>query len=213
MVAAWCCLMASRCSCWVDQHAARKGGRTRTGKTGEGMDVSHSLKSGLTSSLLARSSTAASSLQQTWDSHASRKTAGFAAGRARRPRHPSLWQFKWYITASLLGGSSQAGTQGRLWILRHLPSAHDLRSAHLSIHDLARWQFCRQTQSPALTAWEMSISATGPCPCPRLIMCRRSPGTMPFFSANLCSVQGEAPHRGWFMCICHHQQTGWRVMH
>ena len=93
------------------------------------------------------------------------------------------------ITAGLQGGCRQVETQRRLRQPGQVPSAYDLRSAHLSIHDLARWQFCRQTQSPALTAWEMSISATGPCPCPRLIMCRRSPGTKPFFSANLCSVQ------------------------
>ena len=67
-------LKTSGCSCGVNQHATRKGRRTRTGKTGEGMEVSHNLKSGLTSSLLARSSTAASSLQHTRCNHASGKT-------------------------------------------------------------------------------------------------------------------------------------------
>eukprot|EP00955_Chlamydomonas_euryale_P073626 361799-Chlamydomonas_euryale.AAC.1 len=40
----------------------------------------------------------------------------------------------------------------------------------------------------------MSISAIGPWPCPRLIMCRRSPGVQPCFSANRCSIAvGSAP--------------------
>jgi len=40
----------------------------------------------------------------------------------------------------------------------------------------------------------MSISAMGPCPCPRLIMCSRSPGAQPFFSAKRCNMDvGSAP--------------------
>mmetsp|Transcript_5793 Transcript_5793/g.17701 ORF Transcript_5793/g.17701 Transcript_5793/m.17701 type:complete len:201 (+) Transcript_5793:392-994(+) len=40
----------------------------------------------------------------------------------------------------------------------------------------------------------MSISAMGPWPWPRLIMCSRSPGVQPCFSANRCSIAvGSAP--------------------
>mmetsp|Transcript_35675 Transcript_35675/g.60106 ORF Transcript_35675/g.60106 Transcript_35675/m.60106 type:complete len:306 (-) Transcript_35675:787-1704(-) len=64
----------------------------------------------------------------------------------------------------------------------------------LSIHDLAKWQFWRHTQSPVLVPLLMRLSAMGPWPCPRLIMCSRSPGIHPFFSAKRCNMEvGSAP--------------------
>lgn len=76
---------------------------------------------------------------------------------------------------------------------------------HLGIQDLARWQFCRQTQSPSAVARATRVSATGPCPCPRLTMCKRSPGFMPCFSPNLCTqatqLKGSQP-------LCENHDTG-----
>ena len=53
-----------------------------------------------------------------------------------------------------------------------------------SIQEEAKWQFCRHTQCPARAACTMSISAMGPCPCPRLIMWICSPRASPRFSAK-----------------------------
>ena len=57
-------------------------------------------------------------------------------------------------------------------------------------HEVARWQFCRQTQSPVLIAFAISASAFGPCPCPReMIETSHS-----FSFANVNSiVVGSAP--------------------
>ena len=35
-----------------------------------------------------------------------------------------------------------------------------------NIQDAAKWQFCKNTQSPDLVALDIIFSATGPCPCP-----------------------------------------------
>mmetsp|Transcript_24000 Transcript_24000/g.78087 ORF Transcript_24000/g.78087 Transcript_24000/m.78087 type:complete len:223 (-) Transcript_24000:3073-3741(-) len=63
-----------------------------------------------------------------------------------------------------------------------------------NIHELARWQFCRHTQSPFFCAAATSCSAIGPWPCPRLTICRRSPGIHPFLVAKRWSMEvGSAP--------------------
>mmetsp|Transcript_60210 Transcript_60210/g.148097 ORF Transcript_60210/g.148097 Transcript_60210/m.148097 type:complete len:402 (-) Transcript_60210:75-1280(-) len=60
------------------------------------------------------------------------------------------------------------------------------------IQDVARWQFMSITQSPFFVAAEIIFSATGPCPCPREMVC--SLFNTPFSSANLISAPvGSVP--------------------
>mmetsp|Transcript_18335 Transcript_18335/g.62323 ORF Transcript_18335/g.62323 Transcript_18335/m.62323 type:complete len:304 (+) Transcript_18335:1484-2395(+) len=71
--------------------------------------------------------------------------------------------------------------------------ASTMRSSS-SIQLEARWQFCRQTQSPLCCADLMMRSAMGPWPWPSEMMCSLSPGTRSMPSANRCSIPvGSAP--------------------
>mmetsp|Transcript_19582 Transcript_19582/g.49168 ORF Transcript_19582/g.49168 Transcript_19582/m.49168 type:complete len:244 (+) Transcript_19582:1469-2200(+) len=54
----------------------------------------------------------------------------------------------------------------------------------LGIHDVARWQFCSNTQPPSFLPSAISFSAFGPCPCPREIAWI----SLPLSIANLSSA-------------------------
>ena len=112
------------------------------------------------------------------------------------------------ITAGLQGGCRQVETQRRLRQPGQVPSAYDLRSAHLSIHDLARWQFCRQTQSPALTQTD-HVQAF-----PRdhaLLLSKSLQRPMRGATSGTIQVQGAASSRkagAWCTC-CLEQSQDW----
>jgi hypothetical protein len=71
-------------------------------------------------------------------------------------------------------------------------------SSSRAIHDAARWQFWRHTQSPVPAACLMTLSASGPWPWPRLMRCRRLPSAQPLSSPKRWSVAvGSAPGGGY----------------
>lgn len=97
-------------------------------------------------------------------------------------------------TGNLDEGKEVSQRRNSTWIsLRSDENRSMMRSMGV-IHELARWQFCKQTQSPERLAWEIRVSAIGPCPWPRDIMWRRSPARLSCLSPNRCSIpDGSAP--------------------
>lgn len=75
------------------------------------------------------------------------------------------------LTGKCLAGMELRKSRKSSWISSGFSDISFTMFSMANIQDAARWQFCRNTQSPVLTAARISFSATGPWPWPREMDC------------------------------------------
>lgn len=75
------------------------------------------------------------------------------------------------LTGKCLAGMELRKRRKSSWISSGFSDMSLTMFSMANIQDAARWQFCRNTQSPVLTAARISFSATGPWPWPREMDC------------------------------------------